>query len=223
MREKRADIGLNIKLSNENQFWLKAGSGSQHGSVGGAYVSQSTADGLNRFLQTNQIKPNGAIEDLHLGVDQHDLQFRHSFRANAVNWSWGLERSRDVQDGPFVLFFTPVRLGTVQSFTIDQDDAYVSARYQWDNGNRAQIDLFAQHNRVRRTDNQYVDIYVRPTTPEHLDLQLDQREQNTTEFNPRLGYQWQLADASSLRAVLQKWRRPPRRPRWPRPTRWASR
>lgn len=205
-RETRGDLGLNFKIANDNQLWLKAGSGRQRNDLSGPYVSQSTADSLNRALSTTIFRPNGTLDSFRSSVEQEDVQFRHSFGSGPWQWSWGLEFSQQDQAGPVVTTFSPARLSIDQGFSVDAKDAYVSVRHGVPGSNQAQFDLFAQHMRVKRTELNTLDLLVGAGS--RFTLADTQREKSTSEFNPRIGYEWQLAPQQSVRAVAQRWRRP---------------
>ena len=204
--ENRADLGFGFKLANDNQLWLKAGSGKQRNTVGGSFVSQSTADALNGAFGTTVFVANGQLDRFHSGVEQQDLQFRHAFSAGANQWAWGLEASRQERSGQLITTFTPARLNFDELFTVRADDAYLSLRRSRSGHYSAQVDLYYQRAQLRRSEVNTLDLLPPPGS--HFDLSGSTQEQSSSEFNPRLGFKWQLADNQSLRVVAQKWRRP---------------
>lgn len=204
--ENRADIGLNFKLSFENQFWLKAGSGRQDNELSGFIVSQSTADALNRALATQSILPNGTLDAFNSGIEQRDVQFRHSFTSAAVQWTWGLERSRQRRSGQLATTFSPVRLDVGEGYGVDATDAYLSARLHQGSRFDAQADLFHQSARLHRRDATTLEL--RTTPAQAFTIEDTAANQRISEWNPRVGVKWQLAPLRSIRAVFQKWRRP---------------
>ncbi len=205
--QSRLDLGANFKLANDNQMWFKLGRGTQRSDISGPFYSQELADTLNRALQTRDISPNGNLDRFHVDAVQTDAQFRHSFTKGAMQWNWGLETSRQTIEAPIVQMFPPVRLTISQPVTIDQHEAYVSARYGVPGGNTLQLDLFYQQNRVRRSDLSNLDL-VRPGNVIPLSTFNEDSKQDTNEFNPRFGYEWRLGPEQSLKLVAQKWRRP---------------
>jgi tetratricopeptide (TPR) repeat protein len=208
--ERREDLGLNVKLANDNQLWFKLGRGYQHNDITGPYFSQNTADSFNaqlgRLIFPRVISATGSLDRLRLNVDQNDAQFRQAFTAGDVQWNWGLESSRQSKVGTVVTTFAPVRLNSADDFNMDAKDAYLSARYKSPQGNQAQVDLFAQHYNVKRSALSSVDILLNPVlTAPNEDTKV---RQDTSELNLRLGYQWQVAPYQSLRLVAQRWRMP---------------
>jgi predicted Zn-dependent protease len=208
-QERREDLGLNVKLANDNQLWFKAGHGYQHNTLHGPYVSQATADSFNAQLGPAlgvTFGPNGSLDQLQLDVDQNDAQFRQAFTVGAIQWNWGLEHSHQTKNGTVVTTFVPVRLNSADFFTMDANDAYLSARFKSPEGNQAQVDLFAQRHDVQRRSPSSLDLLFNPV--QNIPNDDIRMQQNTSELNLRLGYQWQLAPFQSLRAVAQRWRMP---------------
>jgi tetratricopeptide (TPR) repeat protein len=204
--EQRLDLGLNFKIEPQNQLWLKAGKGTQDNSVGGALVSQALADSLNRLFTTSIFVPGGTLDTFFSKIDQDDVQFRHAFTAAGVQWSWGLERSNQEQDGALATTFSPVRLDNAQRFTLRATDAYLSAVYKSAAGNVGQFDLFGQRSRQHREDLNTLSLQVTP--PSTFTLENTAVDRDFNEVNPRLGLQWQIAPLQTLRGVYQRWRRP---------------
>ena len=192
--EQRLDVGLNFKIEPQNQLWLKAGTGTQENSVGGALVlAPGVAGTLDRFFSD---------------IDQDDLQFRHAFTAGGVQWSWGVERSEQEQVGALLANVragtNTIRLDNAQRFNVRATDAYLSAVYKSAAGHVGQIDVFGQRSRQHREDLNIITVLGTP--PSVLENSVVDRDLN--EVNPRLGLQWQIAPLQTLRGVYQRWRRP---------------
>jgi len=204
--ESRADLGLNFKFSAENQFWLKAGGGRQDNDLSGSIVSQSTADALNQAFGTASILPEGALDGFKSGIEQRDLQFRHAFTSGMVQWTWGLERSRQERSGALAMTFAPVRVDVRQGYDVNATDAYLSASWRGAGRLGAQVDLFRQSATLRRQDATTLGVQALP--PALFTLEDTAAGQRVSEWNPRAGVKWQLAPLQSLRAVVQRWRRP---------------
>ncbi len=202
--EGRGDIGINYKLAPDNQFWLKAGNGRQRNTVAGPYTSQSTADTLNDAFGTNIFTPDGQLDRFHSGIEQDDVQFRHSFTAGAVHWTWGVEKSHQKRTGELVTTFTPARIAITQVLTVRDREAYVSARHDGEQV-AVQFDLFSQHMRVRRSDFNTLDLLA-PVA--HFVIEDKSVQETPSELNPRVGVKWQPTPNQSLRLVGQRWRRP---------------
>jgi Flp pilus assembly protein TadD len=204
--EKRLDLGVNYKIEPDNQLWLKGGKGSQANSVGGALVSDSLASTLNGLFATNIFRPDGTLDTFNSSIDQDDLQLRHSFTARGIQWSWGVERSSQTQDGALASTFAPARLDSTQRFTLRDTDVYASARYKYAGGHEVELDLFGQRSEQHRHDFNQLALQLLP--PRSFELENTTQDRTYHEVNPRLGLQWQLAPLQSVRAVIQKWRRP---------------
>lgn len=205
-KESRADLGLNYKFAAENQLWLKAGGGRQENDLSGSIVSQSTADVLNQAFSTSSISPVGALDAFRSSIEQRDLQFRHAFTAGPVQWSWGLERSRQERGGGLAMTFAPVHIDVTQRYAVNVTDAYLSAVLNRDGKVAGQVDLFRQSARLHRQDATVLNVLAPPGPLLPLENTAD--DQRVTEWNPRVGVKWQLAALQSVRAVFQKWRRP---------------
>lgn len=203
--EGRGDIGVNFKWAPDNQFWLKAGDGRQRNAVSGPYVSQATANSLNKALATTLFGPNGTLDRFQSEIDQDDIQFRHAFTSGSTSWAWGAETSHQTRTGRLATTFAPARLDIDELYAVKANDAYVSARCQTPGKLTSQLDLFSQQVRVRRSDLQTLDLLVAP--PAQFVLASSAAERSYSEINPRLGLKWQLGEMRSLRLVGQKWRR----------------
>ena len=204
--ENRADLGFNYKLANDNQVWIKAGSGQQRNDVSGAFVSQSTADSLNTAFGTTAFVAKGQLDRFHSGVDQSDLQLRHAFSAGPGQWAWGIEASKQERTGQLVTTFTPAQLSLNENLTVRSNDAYLSLRHAAAGSFKAQADLYYQRSKITRTQLNTLDLLPPPGA--HFELDNTAVEQRTSEANPRLGFQWPLSETQSIRLVGQKWRRP---------------
>jgi Flp pilus assembly protein TadD len=204
--ERRVDLGVNFRIDPDNQLWLKGGKGSQDNSVGGALVSDSLASSLNGLFATNIFKPGGTLDTFSSRIDQDDVQLRHSFTARGIQWSWGVERSNQAQDGALATTFAPARLDNTQRFTLRDTDVYLSARYKHAGGHEAELDLFGQRSEQHRHDFNQLGLQLLP--PRSFELENTAQDHTYNEVNPRIGLQWQLAPLQSVRAVIQKWRRP---------------
>jgi Flp pilus assembly protein TadD len=204
--ERRVDLGVNFRIDPDNQLWLKGGKGSQDNSVGGALVSDSLASSLNGLFATNIFKPGGTLDTFNSRIDQDDVQLRHSFTARGIQWSWGVERSNQAQDGALATTFAPARLDNTQRFTLRDTDVYLSARYKHAGGHEAELDLFGQRSEQHRHDFNQLGLQLLP--PRSFELENTAQDHTYNEVNPRIGLQWQLAPLQSVRAVIQKWRRP---------------
>jgi Flp pilus assembly protein TadD len=206
-RQQRADLGLNFKVQPDHQLWLKAGVGKEEFRVNGTMVSQSMADSLNQALLTDIFTPSGTLDAFGSKVQHRDLQLRHTFTASMVQWTWGLERSRQDQTGQLTATFAPVQLINAQELAVRATDAYLSARVQPGGGYEAQLDLFAQRSRVGRKDLNELALQV-VDPPIVVPLEDSSARRDVNELNPRLGFQWELAPLRTVRAALQRWRRP---------------
>ena len=204
--EQRADIGFNYKLEPDNQLWFKLGTGSQKNGVAGGIVSAPIAQSLNNLFHTSVFAPTGSLDNFNSKIDQEDAQFRQSFNAAGVDWSWGAERSRQVQTGGLATTFNPVQLLNSQRFTLHDTDLYLSGIYNTANGNQAQVDLFGQRSEQHREDLNRLTVLSTP--PSVLTLENSSADRTYNELNPRLGFRWQLAPMRTVRAVYQQWRRP---------------
>jgi Flp pilus assembly protein TadD len=204
--EKRLDLGANYKINPENQLWVKGGKGSQDNSVNGALVSASLAGSLNNLFATSIFKPDGTLDAFSSSIDQDDVQLRHSFTARGIQWSWGVERSNQTQDGALATTFAPARLDNTQRFTLRDTDVYLSARYKYAGGHEAELDLFGQRSEQHRHDFNQLSLQLTPLRA--FELENTTQDHTYNEVNPRVGFQWQLAPLHSVRAVIQKWRRP---------------
>lgn len=202
--EGRGDIGINFKWAPDNQFWFKTGDGRQRNAVSGPYVSQATADTLNNALATTIFAPNGTLDRFQSGIDQDDIQFRHAFTSGSAQWAWGAETSHQNRAGRLTTTFMPARLDINESYAVRANDVYVSGRYQMPENLAAQLDLFSQHVRVRRSDLQTLALLAPPS---QFVLVNSAVERSYSEINPRVGLKWQLGEMQSLRLVGQKWRR----------------
>jgi tetratricopeptide (TPR) repeat protein len=205
-REWRADAGFNFKLAAENQFWFKAGSGRQANSLDGAIHSPSTAQTLNGAFGTTGFAPDGTLDAFTSSIRQDDVQFRHAFTHSGVQWSWGLEHSRQANGGGLAMTFAPATIGITQQYDVRMDDAYVSARWERPGQPGAQLDLYRQSARLQRQDTSTLDAQFVP--PLHFTIEDSAQDLRTTEWNPRIGFKWPLAPLRTVRAVFQKWRRP---------------
>ncbi|MBI5275658.1 MAG: tetratricopeptide repeat protein [Burkholderiales bacterium] len=204
--DRRADVGLNFKVQPDNQVWLKAGSGRQRDQVTGVLWAPEAAASLNRIFLTNIFTPTGSLDDFHLDIDQRDVQLRHTFTAGAVQWTWGAEQSRQAQRGALVTTFAPARIDSTIETSARATDAYLSARFKPTQSVEAQVDLFAQQVRVRRQD--VTSLVLLFTPPDVTPIENGLAERRFNELNPRLGLQWNLAPLQTLRAALQRWRKP---------------
>ncbi|MDO8810703.1 MAG: FecR domain-containing protein [Gallionella sp.] len=202
--EGRGDLGINFKWTPDNQFWFKAGDGKQSNAISGPYISQTTADALNNAFATNIFVPNGALDRFQSGISQDDIQFRHAFTSGSTRWAWGAETSHQTKTGQLVTTFMPARLSIDESYSVKATDVYLSGHYQMPGKWAAQLDLFSQHVRVRRSDLQTLDLLAPPA---QFVLVNSAAERNYSEINPRIGLKWQLGEMQSLRLVGQKWRR----------------
>ncbi|MBG9386553.1 tetratricopeptide repeat protein [Caenimonas aquaedulcis] len=203
--EKRVDVGLNFKIDPENQLWLKGGKGSQDNSVNGSLFSPEISATLNTAFSTNIFKPLGTLDSFFSTVDQDDVQFRHSFSAIGLQWSWGVERSNQDQNGGLSTTFAPARLDNTQHFTIRATDVWASALYKTAAGHQAQVDVFGQKSEQHRTDVDQLTLAIPGIQPALVPTSGD-RDYN--EVNPRLGFKWQVAPSQAVRFAWQKWRRP---------------
>lgn len=203
--ERRADFGVNYKREPDNQFWFKLGNGQQDSEVFGAFVSPSVADSLNNALAPTVFSPNGRLDLFSSGIDQSDVQFRHAFSSGPMEWTWGLESSYQRRTGELTATFSPARLNFDQELKIWANDAYVSARYRAPSATEAQLDIFAQHTRIRRSDVSTLDDLSTPAT---FVLEDSRASKDYSEINPRLGIKWHLFQFQTLSLVGQQWRRP---------------
>ncbi|HVZ45658.1 MAG TPA: tetratricopeptide repeat protein [Ramlibacter sp.] len=205
-REQRADAGLNFRFQPDNQLWIKVGSGRQDNSVAGALASADLAQSLNTLFHTSVFTPNGTLDAFQSTVRQDDVQLRHAFTAGDVLWSWGAEYSRQRNDGRLTTTFTPAVVDTGQQLALRSIDAYVSAIFQPRGGLQAQLDVFAQQARGHRLDTDTLSLQVAP--PSSFSLGNTVGDRDSHEINPRAGVSWEIAPLQTLRAVLQRWRRP---------------
>jgi len=206
LTERRVDLGFNYKLTPENQFWFKAGSGRDNVLLTGDIVAPTIADALNRALNTNSISATGRLDRVESFRSRQDLQMRHAFTSGDVLWTWGAERSTVERTAVVTTTFTPVRTNVSQVTTGGVSDYYVSARYQSPGAFEVQGDLFSQNGKATITDTNDLVLLFNPPLQVPIDGGITRIKY--AQFNPRLGVKWQIAPLQSLRLVGQKWRRP---------------
>jgi tetratricopeptide (TPR) repeat protein len=223
-KERRGDLGINFKLTPTNQFWLKSGDGKQQNAVDGPLVSQTIATSLDTTL-TNATgtpfvhDPAGQIDTFRSEIAQHDLQFRHAFTSGDWQWTWGVERSRQDRGGTLsttfpgqlTAFALPAQttLITSDQYVVRATDAYLAARIHATSRVEIEGDLFAQRSITRRTTGSSLSTFIGGGFGGlAVNSTFADEERGFSEFNPRLGLKWQLAERQSLRLVGQKWRRP---------------
>lgn len=76
--DRRVDAGLNYKFSPDSQSWLKIGASEED-----TRIDLDDRQQGRSILTRQDYRPRN-----------HDLQYRHSLRSDADEWSWGLERAR---------------------------------------------------------------------------------------------------------------------------------
>lgn len=206
LTDRRVDLGFNYKLTPENQFWFKAGSGRDNILLTGDFVSQATADALNGALKTNSISATGKLDRVESLRRRQDLQMRHAFTSGDMLWTWGAERSTVERTAVVTSTFAPVRTSVSQLTSGGVNDYYVSARTQGAGAFEVQGDLFAQNGKATITDTSDLVLLVNP--PLQIPVNGGVTRIKYAQVNPRLGVKWQIAPLQSLRLVGQKWRRP---------------
>lgn len=203
--EHRADFGINYKREPDNQFWLKLGGGQQDSEVFGTFVSPSIATSLNSAFAPTVFSPNGRLDKFGMGINQSDIQFRHAFSSGPMEWTWGMESSYQRRTGGLTATFAPVRLNFDEKLEVRAYDAYFSGKYRAPAATEAQLDVFAQHTRIHRTNLETLDILSVPAT---LTVEDSHINKDYSEVNPRLGIKWHPSQFQSLSIVGQQWRRP---------------
>jgi Flp pilus assembly protein TadD len=204
--ESRADVGLNFRIAYENQLWFKVGGGRQDNDVSGFIVSQPTADALNQAFNTNSISATGTLDAFRSSIEQRDAQFRHAFTLDGVQWTWGAEHSTQERTGDLGMTFAPVRIDIRQRDSVRSTDAYLSGLYRASGRYDAQAGLSWQEATLHRQD--YSALGLHDGAGGLLTLEDSAARERVSGWNPRVGVKWQLAPSQSLRAVVQKWRRP---------------
>jgi tetratricopeptide (TPR) repeat protein len=204
--ERRVDLGFNYKLQPDNQFWLKAGSGSNTDSVSGAIFSPALAASLNDLLNTTIFMPLGTLDAFASRIRQDDLQLRHTFTQGIAQWSWGVEHSRRSQDGVLDTTFTPVQIGIGERLRLSSDDVWLTSRVQPNAAFQAEAGVFLQDARIRRIDTGVLNVMVTPLAS--LTTQASDVSRDFREANPRFGLRWEPVPLQTWRAVYQRWRKP---------------
>ena len=203
LRERRSDLGANVKMRPDNQLWLKVGEGRQTSALAGSFFSPRIAAALNRALSTEVIGPDGFLEQADSVVEQRDLQFRHAFTAGGLQWTWGAERSSYERAEALGTYFPPVGTLDASGLSVRATDVYASVRLRDAGRNEFQADLFRQRGVLQSAA--FSAIFLPSSAIPVVDDSADARY---AEWNARAGVKWQLAPSQSLRLVGQRWRRP---------------
>lgn len=196
-RNQRLDLGADYRFGPQSQAWLKIGQGNETSTV-----NQLTTVATNLGLASNasnfQTKP-----------EQRDLQFRHTFAANAQHeLSWGLELGRMESANTLVQEnFFHIGNGAVRSDRLDQrdldrsTDLWLSDRFRAGQQLTLQGDLGWQRYSKTRDINIFRD-RVPPLT------QTFPESYERSFAAPRIGAVYVLGQGATLRGAYQKWLHP---------------
>ncbi len=207
LKDERVDFGANIKISADNQLWLKTGSGKQVTDVSGRFFSADTANTLNNLFSTTIFVAAGQLDRFHTFSEHNDAQFRQTFGNAGRMMTWGIEQANLRRPGEFVATFSPVQLLVSEAQKMRSTDVYLSGQWKQSNHFTAQADLWAQTANISRSDASSLNILLPPIT--NIPLPNDvPRQQQYSELNPRLGLAWYPEPWQSLRLVAQRWRSP---------------
>jgi hypothetical protein len=116
-----------------------------------------------------------------------------------------LEASRQERAGQQIRTFKPVRVNEDDNFSVKEDDAYITGRYQMLKDLETEIDVYSQNGSIKRLSTIGLDVPGRP-----LRIPIEDFNQGTdyAEINPRAGLKWRFSPVQSLTVVGQQWRRP---------------
>ncbi len=206
LKDDRVDFGANIKISADNQLWLKSGSGKQVTDVSGRLFSADIANHFNNIFGTNIFVADGQLDRFHTFSEQNDAQFRQTFGNNGRMITWGVEHANLRRPGEFIATFSPVQLLFSQDQKMRSTDVYLSGEWKQPNHFTAQADLWVQTANISRSDASSLNILLPPIT--NIPLSNVPRQQQYSELNPRLGLIWYPGPLQSLRLAAQRWRSP---------------
>lgn len=206
LHDQRIDLGLNYKISQKNQIWLKLGQGDQGTDVSGAYYSPEIAGALNRALGSSLVQPEGRLDGYRTSADQRDLQLRHSWDARNTSFSWGVEVARQHRPGTWAATFSPLRLLFDEDQRDRTSDAYLAAKWGALQPIQVQAEIWRQRGKIKRSDLVQLDLV--PTPGIDFTQEALSAEQSYADWNPRLGLAFDLGGQGWLKLVHQHWRRP---------------
>jgi tetratricopeptide (TPR) repeat protein len=186
INETRLDLGLNLKLDSQNQFWMKSGSGQQTALITGLVATPAIVP-LDRF---------------ETRVKQSDTQLRHAVALFEKAWfSWGYESSRQEKPAHFDVQLQPGTTTLIlERNNLHTRDTYATFQMPLSRSIRTELGAFWQ-----LTDSmKYSNVKIDSTSPGNPVYQA----RDDQKMNWRGGLQVALADHFLLTAVSQKWRRP---------------
>lgn len=187
-RDNRIDLGANIKISADNQLWIKGGSGRQMTNVSGKLDRGALIGNLDQFRSL-------AKED--------DLQFSQSISSDSFTFTWGAGLAHLKRPGELAATLGPAKVRFTEKQSMQSTDVYVSGEWKRLGPMTLQGDLWAQSARISRSD--MVTVTVAPPPAVLLNIS---NEQRYSELNPRLGMILNLRPMQTIRLVGQRWRRP---------------
>jgi len=206
-RNKRVDLGVNIKFAPDSQSWFKLGSGQDKRMVSGVVVDRpgytlfSAVFPLNTFSDTGDYLSRSNLR-------AEDAQWRHVLDISprwqlGVGAEYGRQRlPLDIQQNlptDAGMFYYGLRERTVHR----SSDLYLSSR--WQPGEQLLLQLDIVHQQLRKSFQReqffgVVDLFEIP--------QDRSSDDDIKATNPRLGLAWQPVEGHTLRLAWQKWRRP---------------
>jgi len=202
---KRADAGFSYRFSPTSQAWFKLGAGDEEMPVSGPFVSQATANSLNTALATGIFTATGRLNAFRTDQSQRDAQFRHTFDASAsLQLSWGVEVAKSGKPFAMSIEFLPMRIHLDQTNVTKSDSAYFSGRHRFADTFEAQLDLHYQDTRSSFFTDQRIEVVGAAI----LALPRQEGASRWREINPRIGLNWRLSPAQTLRIAGQAWRKP---------------
>lgn len=202
----RMDGGVNLRFAPDSQLWLKTGRGRETTGARALYYAPDLGQLLTDATGV-EFSPIATIDHYQAQVEQRDWQLRHSLDISpAWQWSWGFEQGR--QDKTLqsrVSYFSGyVNLPFLSNTGHRSEEAWLAVRWQpsvaW------QVDAALSHMRLSKAHDAALYVQIGALEPTLNETSQDPRQ--VSEFNPRLGVKWSPVEGQTVRAAVQKWRRP---------------
>ena len=179
----RLDLGVNYKFSPMSQSWLKIGAGDEN----------------SRVVLDDRQQASAIVSQLDYQPRSRDLQYRHSLRQDADEWTWGLEHARMDTETALV-----ARSGSLQ-IRQDQGDAdkswslYLANRHRLNEKLLLDAGLFYQdYRKTVSSSSTWGGVALGSSTDTFA----------RKGAHPALGFAYTPAAGEVWRLAYQKWLRP---------------
>ena len=182
-RENRLDLGANYKFSPTSQSWLKIGAGDENTHIG----------------MDDRQRASPILSQLDTLPRRRDIQYRHSLRLDADEWSWGLEHARMDTESALVANSDGVQIRQDQSDADQSWSIYLTDRHHLNE--KLLLDAGLPYQEYRKTSNS-------SSTWDSTALGSNSESFSRKGVYPGIGLAYTPATGEVWRLAYQKWLHP---------------